>query len=47
MLQAHATLFDVMAALAFIHAGAALLHQFVLKDGLMQRIWFARSQSLR
>ncbi len=43
MLSAHATLFDIMAALAFIHAGAALLHQFVLRDGLMQRMWFGRS----
>lgn len=43
MLRAHATLFDIMAALALIHAGAALLHQFVLRDGLMQRIWFGRS----
>lgn len=43
MLWAHATLFDIMAALAFIHAGAALLHQFVLKDGLMQRMWFGGS----
>lgn len=43
MLLMHATLFDVMAALAFIHAGAALLHQFVFRDGLMQRIWFGGS----
>uniref|UniRef100_A0A9E7ZLM8 Cytochrome b n=1 Tax=Bosea sp. NBC_00436 TaxID=2969620 RepID=A0A9E7ZLM8_9HYPH len=42
MLRAHATLFDIMAALAFIHAGAALLHQFVLRDGLMRRMWFGR-----
>lgn len=40
MLRAHATLFSIMAALAFIHAGAALLHQLVLRDGLMQRMWF-------
>jgi len=42
MLRAHAALFDIMAALAFVHAGAALLHQFVLRDGLMQRMWFGR-----
>lgn len=43
MLGAHAALFDIMAVLAFVHAGAALLHQFVLGDGLMQRMWFGRS----
>ena len=43
MLLAHATLFDIMAALAFIHAGAALLHHYVLRDGLMRRMWFGGS----
>lgn len=42
MLRAHAMLFDIMAALAFVHAGAALLHHFVLRDGLMQRMWWRR-----
>lgn len=37
-LALHEALFTTLAALAAIHAGAALLHQFVLKDGLMRRI---------
>jgi len=46
MLRLHEALFATLAALAMIHAGAALLHQFVLKDGLMRRIWFGRDQPL-
>jgi cytochrome b561 len=47
MLRLHGALFATLAALAAIHSGAALLHQFVLKDGLMRRIWFGRDpQSL-
>lgn len=42
MLALHGALFAGLAALAAIHAGAALLHQFVLKDGLMRRMWFGR-----
>lgn len=42
MLGLHGTLFDVLAALAGIHAGAALLHHFILKDGLLRRMWFRR-----
>jgi cytochrome b561 len=30
---------DVLLYLALLHGGAALYHQFWLKDGLMQRIW--------
>ncbi|KRE24207.1 hypothetical protein ASE66_02885 [Bosea sp. Root483D1] len=46
MLRLHEVLFATLAALAMIHAGAALLHQFVLKDGLVRRIWFGRDQPL-
>lgn len=46
MLRLHEALFTALAALATIHAGAALFHQFVLKDGLMRRIWFGRDQLL-
>lgn len=46
MLRLHEALFTALAAFAAIHAGAALLHQFVLKDGLMRRIWFGRDQPL-
>jgi len=46
MLRLHEALFLALAVLAAIHAGAALLHQFVLKDGLMRRIWFGRGQPL-
>lgn len=42
MQRLHETLFNVMVALALIHAGAAMLHQFVLKDGLLRRMWFRR-----
>ncbi|MCP4562500.1 MAG: cytochrome b [Bosea sp.] len=46
MLRLHEALFTALATLAAIHAGAALFHQFVLKDGLMRRIWFGRDQPL-
>lgn len=46
MLGLHEALFTMLAMLAAIHAGAALFHQFVLKDGLMRRIWFRRDQPL-
>ena len=46
MIVLHEALFATLATLAAIHAGAALLHQFVLKDGLMRRIWFGRDQPL-
>jgi cytochrome b561 len=47
MLRLHEAFFLALAVLAAIHAGAALFHQFVLKDGLMRRIWFGRGQPLR
>ena len=28
-------------ALVALHVGAALYHQFVCRDGLLQRMWFA------
>ena len=46
MLFLHEALFATLAVLAAIHAGAALFHQFALKDGLMRRIWFGRDQPL-
>lgn len=46
MLSLHGALFATLAVLAAIHAGAALFHQFVLKDGLMRRVWFGRDQPL-
>lgn len=30
----------IMIALFVLHAGAALYHQFVVKDGLLKRMWF-------
>ncbi|HEV2509045.1 cytochrome b [Bosea sp. (in: a-proteobacteria)] len=46
MLALHEALFTTLAALTAIHAGAALFHQLVLKDGLMRRVWFGRDQPL-
>lgn len=40
MLALHEALFATLAVLAAVHAGAALLHQFVMKDGLLRRMWF-------
>lgn len=31
--------------LAAAHAAAALLHQFVMRDGLLRRMWFIRTRS--
>ena len=42
MLLWHERLFDVLAVLTGLHAGAALLHHYVLKDGLTRRMGFAR-----
>lgn len=38
MMLWHERSFDALATLAGIHASAALLHQYVLKDGLMRRM---------
>ena len=32
----------LMVALLILHAGAALYHQFVKRDGLLTRMWYAR-----
>jgi len=36
----HGTLAQLLLALVALHAAAALYHQFVRKDGLLQRMWF-------
>ncbi|WP_347312747.1 cytochrome b [Defluviimonas sp. SAOS-178_SWC] len=36
--EAHEVLFNVLAALAALHVIGAVYHQFVLKDGLMERM---------
>ncbi|MEH2564750.1 cytochrome b [Bradyrhizobium sp. AZCC 2289] len=40
--QAHAALATLLAILIAAHIAAALYHQFVLKDGLLRRMWFGR-----
>lgn len=40
--QAHAALATLLAILIGAHVGAALYHQFVLKDGLFRRVWFGQ-----
>src|SRR6266404_2425874 len=40
--QAHAVLATLLATLIAAHIAAALYHQFVLKDGLLRRMWFGR-----
>ena len=40
--QAHAVLATLLAILIGAHVGAALYHQFVLKDGLFRRVWFGQ-----
>ncbi|HEX7385612.1 MAG TPA: cytochrome b [Burkholderiaceae bacterium] len=37
----HATLAWTLAALVLVHVAAALHHHFVLRDGLLARMWFA------
>jgi cytochrome b561 len=36
----HEWAFDGLFVLGLVHIGAALLHQFVWRDGLMRRMWF-------
>ncbi|CAN5133556.1 cytochrome b [soil metagenome] len=36
----HERAFDGLLVLGLVHIGAALLHQFVQRDGLMRRMWF-------
>lgn len=40
--QAHALLAMLLAVLIAAHVAAALYHQFALKDGLFQRMWFGK-----
>jgi cytochrome b561 len=40
--RAHAALATLLAILIAAHIAAALYHQFVLKDGLLRRMWFGR-----
>ncbi len=35
----------LLIALVVLHAGAALYHQFIRKDGLLSRMWFGRDQT--
>jgi cytochrome b561 len=39
--DAHTTLFSILLALVLLHAIAALFHHYVLKDGLLRRMWRA------
>jgi cytochrome b561 len=41
---AHGLIATILVALIALHLAAALYHQFVLKDGLLRRMWFGRSQ---
>lgn len=38
----HGAIAAALLALIVLHAAAALYHQFVLKDGLLRRMWFGR-----
>ncbi|HOB66022.1 MAG TPA: cytochrome b/b6 domain-containing protein [Ottowia sp.] len=38
----HSAIALVLAGMICLHAGAALYHQFVLKDGLLARMWFGK-----
>lgn len=40
--EIHELLGNVMIGLVALHAAAALWHQFVRRDGLLHRMWFAR-----
>ena len=37
--EAHEVLKSVLLVIVVLHVAAALFHQFVLKTGLMQRMW--------
>ncbi len=41
----HELVFDSLVVLGSIHLGAALIHQFVWRDGLLRRMWFRREGS--
>jgi cytochrome b561 len=38
----HGAIAKVLVALIAVHASAALYHHFVLRDGLLKRMWFGR-----
>jgi cytochrome b561 len=38
----HGVIAKLLVALIAVHATAALYHQFVLRDGLLRRMWFGR-----
>ncbi|MEO0498687.1 MAG: cytochrome b/b6 domain-containing protein [Pseudomonadota bacterium] len=42
---AHGIVSKLLAALIALHIAAALYHQFVLKDGLLRRMWFGKRSS--
>jgi cytochrome b561 len=45
--QAHAALACLLVILIAAHVGAALYHQFVVKDGLLARMWFGKRTIIR
>ncbi|MDX8355225.1 cytochrome b [Cognatiyoonia sp. IB215182] len=42
---AHGIISKLLAALIALHVAAALYHQFILKDGLLKRMWFGKRSS--
>ncbi|MCF6458153.1 cytochrome b/b6 domain-containing protein [Pseudoalteromonas sp. MMG024] len=44
--RAHGVLTSLLAILILVHTIAALFHHFILKDGLMSRMWFHRNKNL-
>jgi len=39
----HGGIWTLLLLLIFLHVGAALYHQFILKDNLLGRMWFGKS----
>lgn len=42
---AHGIVSKLLAALIALHIAAALYHQFILKDGLLRRMWFGKRRT--
>jgi len=42
---AHGIVSKLLAALIALHIAAAVYHQFILKDGLLKRMWFGKRSS--
>jgi cytochrome b561 len=42
---AHGIIATLLVALIALHIAAALYHQFILKDGLLRRMWFGKRQA--